>query len=54
VSLDEGLHTLVAKLERSLIARAMTRTHDNKSRAAELLKINRRLLYDKLHEFGMD
>ena len=51
---DEGLHELVAKLERSLIKRALEEASGNRTRAAEILKINRRLLYDKLREFGME
>jgi transcriptional regulator with PAS, ATPase and Fis domain len=54
VPLEEGLHNLVAKLERNLISRALSQASGNRTRAAELLKINRRLLYDKLREFGMD
>lgn len=52
--LEEGFHGLVARLERSLVKRALAEAHDNKSRAAEILKINRRLLYDKMQEFGID
>jgi two-component system response regulator AtoC len=51
---DEGLHELVAKLERSLIRKALAEASGNRTRAAEILKINRRLLYDKLREFGME
>jgi DNA-binding NtrC family response regulator len=52
--LEEGFHELVAKLERRLIERALAQTGGNRTRAAEVLKINRRLLYDKLREFGME
>jgi two-component system response regulator AtoC len=52
--LDDGLHALVAQLERSLIARALIEARGNRTRAAEILKIHRRLLYDKLREFGLD
>ena len=51
---EAGLHELVMKLERSLIKRALTEAGGNRTRAAEILKINRRLLYDKLREFGME
>jgi DNA-binding NtrC family response regulator len=51
--LEEGFHSLVRKLERALIMRALAQADDNKSRAAEILKINRRLLYDKLKELGI-
>ncbi len=53
VPLEEGLHAAVARLERSMIERALARAGGNRSRAAELLKINRRLLYDKMREFGL-
>jgi DNA-binding NtrC family response regulator len=52
--LEEGFHSLVARLERSLIARAVAQASGNRTRAAEILKINRRLLYDKLREFDME
>ena len=54
LSLDTGMHDLVGRLERRLIERALEQAQGNRTRAAELLKINRRLLYDKLREFGMD
>ena len=54
ISLEEGFHAAVAKLERRLIERALAATGGNRSKAAELLKINRRLLYDKLREFGLE
>jgi len=53
VPLEEGLHAAVARLERRLIERALARTGGNRSRAAELLRINRRLLYEKMREFGL-
>jgi DNA-binding NtrC family response regulator len=54
VPLDEGLHEQVKKLERSLISKALTQAGGNRTRAAELLRINRRLLYDKLREYGIE
>jgi DNA-binding NtrC family response regulator len=54
VPLEDGMHTLVAQLERKLIERALRQAGGNRTRAAELLKINRRLLYDKLREFGLE
>jgi DNA-binding NtrC family response regulator len=48
------MHALVSELERRLIERALAQCGGNRTRAAELLKINRRLLYDKLREFGLD
>ncbi len=54
IPLDEGMHEAVRKLERSMIVRALQASGGNRTRAAELLKINRRLLYDKLREFGLE
>jgi two-component system response regulator AtoC len=51
---EEGLHSAVAKLERHLIERALLSAGGNRTRAAEILKINRRLLYDKLGEYGLE
>jgi DNA-binding NtrC family response regulator len=54
VPLEEGLHDAVARLERRMIARALAAAAGNRTRAAEILKINRRLLYDKLREYGLE
>jgi two-component system, NtrC family, response regulator AtoC len=53
-SIEDGLHSAVAKLERQLIERALAAAGGNRTRAAEILKINRRLLYDKLREYGLE
>ncbi len=53
-SLEDGLHGAVQKLERRLIERALSAAAGNRTRAAQLLKINRRLLYDKLREYGLE
>jgi two-component system response regulator AtoC len=53
-SLEDGLHGAVQKLERKLIERALAAAGGNRTRAAQLLKINRRLLYDKLREHGLE
>lgn len=53
-SLEDGLRGAIAKLERRLIERALTSSGGNRTRAAEILKINRRLLYDKLREYGLE
>jgi DNA-binding NtrC family response regulator len=50
VAMEEGMHALVARLERQLIERALKAAGGNRSQAAELLKISRRLLYDKIRE----
>ena len=52
--LEEGLHSAIAKLECSLIERALASAGGNRTRAAEILKINRRLLYDKLREHDLE
>jgi len=54
LSLEDGLRGAIAKLERRLIERALTASGGNRTRAAEILKINRRLLYDKLREYGLE
>jgi DNA-binding NtrC family response regulator len=53
-SLEDGLRSSVEKLERRLIERALAAAGGNRTRAAEILKINRRLLYDKLREYGLE
>lgn len=54
VPLEMGLHEAVARLEQRLLERALEAAGGNRSKAADLLKINRRLLYDRLREFGLD
>jgi two-component system, NtrC family, response regulator AtoC len=54
IPIEDGLHAAVENLERRLIERALAATSGNRTRAAEILKINRRLLYDKLREFGLE
>jgi DNA-binding NtrC family response regulator len=53
VPLETGMHEAVAALERRLIERALAEAGGNRTRAAQILKINRRLLYDKLQEHGI-
>jgi two-component system response regulator AtoC len=48
--LDDGLKTNVEALEKALVARALRQAQGNKTRAAEILGIHRRLLYEKLRE----
>jgi len=54
IPVEDGFHKAVARLERSLIKRALAAAGGNRTRAAQLLKINRRLLYDKMREFGLE
>ena len=51
--LETGWQANVAALEKSMIARALLRAEGNKSRAAEILGIHRRLLYEKMREHGL-
>jgi DNA-binding NtrC family response regulator len=46
-------HEAVANWERHLIAEALKASHGNKSDAARRLGMHRRLLYEKLAQFGM-
>lgn len=46
-------HEAVANWERHLIEQAMKASHGNKSDAARRLGMHRRLLYEKLTQFGM-
>ncbi len=52
--LDQGLKTNIAALEKALIERALRQAQGNKTRAAEILGVHRRLLYEKLREYGLD
>ncbi len=54
VPLEIGWQTNLAELEKSLIERALRQAQGNKSRAAELLGIHRRLLYEKMREYGVE
>ena len=53
-SLEDGMKGNVAILEKALIERALRQAQGNKTRAAEILGIHRRLLYEKLREFGLE
>jgi DNA-binding NtrC family response regulator len=46
-------HKSIAELERRLIERAIKESGGNKSDAANRLQINRRLLYNKIEEYGI-
>ena len=52
--LRQGWKANVEAVEKAMVERALAETQGNKSRAAELLGIHRRLLYEKLREFGVD
>jgi len=53
VPAEEGWKQCLATVEKSLVEKAMALTGGNKSKAAELLGIHRRLLYEKLREHGL-
>lgn len=48
-----NLHEAIANLEKELIIKALNKTNGNKSKAAELLGINRRQLFTKLHQYNL-
>ena len=52
-SRSDAFHEAVAIWERHLIEQALKASRDNKSDAARRLGIHRRLLYEKLTQFGM-
>ena len=54
VSLDIGWKRNVEVLEQSLIERALVAAQGNKSKAADSLGIHRRLLYEKLRQYGLE
>jgi two-component system, NtrC family, response regulator len=54
VPIEVGWQASVSELEKALVERALRQTQGNKSKAAELLRIHRRLLYEKMREFGID
>jgi len=54
VPVENGWKANVAQLESALVRKALSQSEGNKSRAAELLGIQRRLLYDKLREHGLE
>jgi DNA-binding NtrC family response regulator len=51
--LEGGWEANFAELEKSLVARALLQAEGNKSKAADLLGIHRRLLYEKMRRHGL-
>jgi DNA-binding NtrC family response regulator len=54
VPLEIGWQANLSNLEKSLVERALRQAQGNKSKAAELLGIHRRLLYEKIREYGIE
>jgi DNA-binding NtrC family response regulator len=54
IPLQDGWKANIAAVERSMVVRALRTSEWNKSRAAEVLGIHRRLLYEKLREFRIE
>jgi DNA-binding NtrC family response regulator len=50
---EEGFKPVIAAVERALVERALRAAGGNKTEAAEILKIHRRLLYEKMREHGV-
>jgi DNA-binding NtrC family response regulator len=50
---EAGWETNFAELEKSLVERALLQAEGNKSKAADLLGIHRRLLYEKMRRHGL-
>lgn len=51
---DDDLPTALARLEETLIRRALQRTAGNRAEAARMLNIHRQLLYTKMRRYGLD
>jgi DNA-binding NtrC family response regulator len=54
VPLEDGWKQNVELLERALVERALASSDGNKSKAADMLRIHRRLLYEKIRQYGLD
>jgi DNA-binding NtrC family response regulator len=54
VPLQNGWKDNIEALERTLVERALKAARGNKSKAAEILGIHRRLLYEKIRQYGLD
>ena len=52
--LEDGLKTNIAVLEKALVERALRQAQGNKTRATDILGVHRRLLYEKIREYGLE
>ena len=50
---DEPLIRILARTEKQVIQQALQKTNWNRTRAAELLGISRRQLFDKIQQYGL-
>jgi two-component system response regulator AtoC len=53
IPLADGWKTNLAVAEKTMLVRALRMAGGNKSKAAEILKVHRRLLYEKMHEYSL-
>jgi two-component system, NtrC family, response regulator AtoC len=54
VPIQDGWKENVEQLERAMVERALAAAHGNKSKAADILRIHRRLLYEKIRQYGLE
>jgi transcriptional regulator with PAS, ATPase and Fis domain len=54
LDIQKGYETLVTEFEKSVITKALQETKGVKSRAANILNLNRTTLIEKMKRFGMD
>jgi hypothetical protein len=54
IPIEDGLKTNVSALAKSLIERALRQAQGNRTRAAGILGIHRRLLYEKIREYRLE
>ncbi|MCX5815030.1 MAG: sigma-54 dependent transcriptional regulator [Proteobacteria bacterium] len=54
LDIQKGYETLVTEFEKSIIAKALQETKGVKSKAANILNLNRTTLIEKMKRFGMD
>ena len=54
VPIHDGWKENVERLERAMVERALAAAQGNKSKAADLLQIHRRLLYEKIRQYGVE
>lgn len=54
IDIDKGYDTLVSEFEKTLIIKALSETQGVKSKAAQVLNINRTTLIEKMKRLGLD